>query len=347
MRDRFQTSVLIYEDTEYCKMPELLARILFLFLLFSLIKSWWDQSGGKDNPLIDRLRVLLLISLLFLAFFAPDTPVGAAIFGLIAFFFKPLGFSITLLVIASALITNGGIRNPAPRMILAALLVLILSSMPVVAYWFADQAERDAAARTVCCDETAAAIVLLGKGTTNGHTANQEAIQLADTGNRLPYAAVLYKKQLAPLVIVTAGPRADLQNYTGEAKDIQTLLATNMGVPRTSIVLDDNGHNIRTSAEEVRKILDSRGVGRKVILVTSAMQMRRASLAFANMGIQVIPRATDFYTYQPVSGGKSKFRLDAGDFLPSAEALVTTTRVFDEYFGSFYYYMRGWQAPRA
>ncbi|MBE9187695.1 YdcF family protein [Microcoleus sp. LEGE 07076] len=327
-------------------MPELLARILFLFLLFSLIKSWWDTSGGKDNPLIDRLRVLLLISLLFLAFFAPDTPVGAAIFGLIAFFFKPLGFSITLLVIASALITNGGIRNPAPRMILAALLVLILSSMPVVAYWFADQAERDAAARTtVCCDETAAAIVLLGKGTTQPH--HREAIQLTDAGNRLPYAAVLYKKQLAPLVIVSAGPRAELQNYTGEAKDIETLLASNMGVPRTSIVLDDNGSNIRTSAEEVRKILDSRGVGRKVILVTSAIQMRRASLAFANMGIQVIPRATDFYTYQPVSGGKSRLRLDAADFLPSAEALVTTTKVFDEYFGSFYYYLRGWQAPRA
>lgn len=329
-------------------LPELLARILFLFLLFSLIKSWWDQSGGKDNPLLDRLRVLLLISLLILAFFAPDTPVGAAIFGLIAWFFKPLGFSITLLVIASALITNGGIRNPAPRMILAALLVLILSSMPVVAYWFADQAERDAAAsQTVCCDETAAAIVLLGKGTTKPHIPNRVAIQLTDTGNRLPYAAVLYRKQLAPLVIVTAGPRPELEGSVGEAKDIETLLASNMGVPRSSIVLDENGRNVRTSAEEVRKILDSRGVGRKVILVTSAIQMRRASLAFANVGIQVIPRATDFYTFQPTAGGKSRLRLDAGDFLPSAEALVTTTRVFDEYFGSFYYYLRGWQAPRA
>ena len=327
-------------------MPELLARILFLFLLFSLLRSWWEQSGGKDNPLLDRLRVLLLISLLILAFFAPDTPVGAAIFGLVAFFFTPLGFSLTLLVIASALITNGGIRNPAPRMILAALLVLILSSMPVVAYWFAEQAERDAAARTVCCDETAAAIVLLGKGTTKPHIPNRVAIQLTDTGNRLPYAAVLYRKQLAPMVIVTAGPRAELEGYVGEAKDIETLLANNMGVPRSSIVIDDNGSNIRTSAQEVRKILDSRGVGRKVILVTSAIQMRRASLAFANMGIQVIPRATDFYTFQPTARGTSRLRLDAGDFLPSAEALLTTTKVFDEYFGSVYYYLRGWQAPR-
>ena len=328
-------------------MPELLARILFLFLLFSLLRSWWEQSGGKDNPLLDRLRVLLLISLLILAFFAPDTPVGAAIFGLVAFFFKPLGFSLTLLVIASALITNGGIRNPAPRMILAALLVLILSSMPVVAYWFAEQAERDAAARTVCCDETAAAIVLLGKGTTQPHIPNRVGIQLTDTGNRLPYAAVLYSKKVAPMVIVTAGPRRELEGYVGEAKDIETLLANNMGVPRSSIVLDNNGSNIRTSAEEVRKILDSRGAGRKVILVTSAMQMRRASLTFAHMGMQVIPRATDFYTFQSTAGGTSRLRLDAGDFLPSAEALLTTTKVFDEYFGSVYYYLRGWQAPRA
>jgi uncharacterized SAM-binding protein YcdF (DUF218 family) len=328
-------------------MPELLARILFLFLLFSLLKSWWDQSGGKDNPLLDRLRVLLLISLLILAFFAADTNVGGAIFGLVAFFFTPLGFSITLLVIASALITNGGIRNPAPRMILAALLVLILSSMPVVAEWFAQQAERDAAARTVCCDETAAAIVLLGKGTTKPHIPNRVGIQLTDTGNRLPYAAVLYRKQLAPMVIVTAGPRRELEGYVGEAKDIETLLANNMGVPRSSIVLDNNGSNIRTSAEEVRKILDSRGLGRKVILVTSAMQMRRASLTFAHMGMQVIPRPTDFYTFQSTAGGTSRLRLDAGDFLPSAEALLTTTKVFDEYFGSVYYYLRGWQAPRA
>jgi len=250
-------------------------------------------------------------------------------------------------VIASALITNGGIRNPAPRMILAALLVLILSSMPVVAYWFAEQAERDAAARTVCCDETAAAIVLLGKGTTQPHIPNRVAIQLTEAGNRLPYAAVLYSKKVAPMVIVTAGPRRELEGYVGEAKDIETLLANNMGVPRSSIVLDNNGSNIRTSAEEVRKILDSRGAGRKVILVTSAMQMRRASLTFAHMGMQVIPRPTDFYTFQSTAGGTSRLRLDAGDFLPSAEALLTTTKVFDEYFGSVYYYLRGWQAPRA
>ncbi len=324
----------------------LLARILFLFLLFSLIKSWWDQSGGKDNPLLDRLRVLLLISFLLLAFFACDTPVGAAIGGLIAFFFKPLGFSITLLVIASALITNGGIKTPAPKLILSALLVLILSSTPVVSHWFVDQARQDAttALNKNCCDETAAAIVLLGKGTTQPNISNPVSIKLTDTGNRLPYAAVLYKKQLAPLVIVAAGSRPELENYS-EAKDIQTVLATNMGVPRSNIVLDENGRNVRTSAQEVRKILDSRGLERKVLLVTSAIQMGRASLAFADAGIQVIPRATDFYTFQPTSGGRSRQRIDAADFLPSAEALLETTKVFDRYFDSFDRYFRDWQSP--
>ena len=326
----------------------LLARILFLFLLFSLIKSWWDQSGGKDNPLLDRLRVLLLISFLLLAFFACDTPVGEAIGGLIAFFFKPLGFSITLLVIASALITNGGIKTPAPKLILASLLVLILSSTPVVSRWFVDQARRDATAalNTTCCDETAAAIVLLGKGTTQANISNQVEIQLTDTGNRLPYTAVLYKKQLAPLVIVTAGARPELENYTSEAKDIQTVLAANMGVPRSSIVLDENGRNVRASAREVRKILDSRGVERKVLLVTSAIQMRRASLAFANAGIQVIPRATDFYAFQPTSTGGSRLRIDAAEFLPSAEALLETTRVFDQYLGLFTDYWHSWDTTR-
>ncbi|MGL5064827.1 MAG: YdcF family protein, partial [Microcoleus sp.] len=137
------------------------------------------------------------------------------------------------------------------------------------------------------------------------------------------------------------------EGYVGEAKDIQTLLASNMGVPRDSIILDENGRNIRTSALEVRKILDNHRAGRKVILVTSAIQMRRASLAFANAGIQVVPRATDFYTFQPTAGGGRRLRIDAAGFLPSAEALLTTTRVFEEYFGSFYYYLRGWQSPSA
>jgi uncharacterized SAM-binding protein YcdF (DUF218 family) len=120
-----------------------------------------------------------------------------------------------------------------------------------------------------------------------------------------------------------------------------------MGVPRSSIILDENGKNIRTSAQEVRKILDSRGIDRKVLLVTSSIQMRRATRAFANAGIQVIPRATDFYTFQATSGGKSRLHINAADFLPSAKALVRTTEVFDEYFRQFYDYLYYWQGRSA
>ena len=121
-----------------------------------------------------------------------------------------------------------------------------------------------------------------------------------------------------------------------------------MGVPRSSIVLDENGKNIRTSAKEVRKILDSRGVDRKVLLVTSAIQMRRATRAFANAGIEVIPRATDSYAFHTTSGGgRSRLHINAADFLPTAKALVRTTEVFDEYFRQFYDYLYYWQGRDA
>ena len=37
--------------------------------------------------------------------------------------------------------------------------------------------------------------------------------------------------------------------------------------------------------------------------------------------------------------------ITGADFAPSAEALLLTTRVLDEYFQTFYYFLRGWLAP--
>ena len=144
----------------------LLTQILVLLLIITISFRIWKLLAGKENSLVSRLFFLLTLTLLLVAFVSPDSSVGTAVFQLLAIFLRPLGLSILLLTIAAALITNGGIKTPAPNLILTALLILILSSTPVLSQWLALQVER-VAVQTVqedlCCGERAGAIVLLAE----------------------------------------------------------------------------------------------------------------------------------------------------------------------------------------
>ncbi|NEQ78012.1 MAG: YdcF family protein [Okeania sp. SIO2C9] len=323
----------------------ILTRIVFLILLICIIKSLWDSSGGDKKNLISKLLLVFSIILLILAFYAPDSPVGAAVFRFLAFAFKPLGFSIILLIYATTLISSGAIKSPAPTLIITALIVLIISSSPVFAVWAAQQAEEDAielVSVSACCDEKADAIVLLGQGTTQPVIPDRIQVQLTKTAERIIYASQLYKKGFAPYIIVSAGPRIGDDNSTVEAVDIKKILIE-LGVPRRAIILEPDGRTVYESAIETRDILDVRGLDPTVILVTSAVNIRRASLTFTDIGMRVIPAPTDFNTVNPYED--SSYRFVLADFLPNAQALLLTTEVWEEYLALFYYFLRGWLAP--
>ena len=323
----------------------ILTRIVFLILLICIIKSLWDSTDGDKKNLISKLLLVFSIILLILAFYAPDSPVGAAVFRFLAFAFKPLGFSIILLTYATTLISGGGIKSPAPTLIITALIVLIISSSPVFAVWAAQQAEEDAielVSVSACCDEKADAIVLLGQGTTQPVIPDRIQIQLTKTAERIVYASQLYKKGLAPYIIVSAGPRIGDDNSTVEAVDIKKILVE-LGVPRGAIILEPNGRTVYESAIETREILDGKGLDSSIILVTSAVNVRRASLTFTDIGMRVIPAPTDFNTVNPYED--SSYRFVLADFLPNTEALLLTTEVWEEYLALFYYFLRGWLAP--
>ena len=116
-----------------------------------------------------------------------------------------------------------------------------------------------------------------------------------------------------------------------------------MGVPSRAIVKETSDGTLYDSAVGIRQIAKQRDLGRAIILVTSALEMRRASLAFTDVGFKVIPAPTNFYASLP--GEKYERRVSARDFLPSAEALLLTTDVVEEYIITFYYFIRGWLAP--
>jgi uncharacterized SAM-binding protein YcdF (DUF218 family) len=198
--------------------------------------------------------------------------------------------------------------------------------------------------------QPAGAIVVLGRGTTQANVPYRTQIQLTETGDRILYTANLYREQVnlgsQPLVIVSAGPRDDLQgnqDQTSEANDIASLL-TQLGVPRDRILTETRGVDLRSSAEQVSQILRARNLGNtRVIIVTSGLNSRRARLTFSRVGLNVISRPTDFYGFQ--SGATPRLRIRIESFLPSVESLGVTTRIVEEFFTTIYYSLRGWLTP--
>ena len=116
-----------------------------------------------------------------------------------------------------------------------------------------------------------------------------------------------------------------------------------LNVPETAIIIEPNSSTVRESAIETYEILGEKGLEPTVILVTSAIKIRRASLTFTDLGIKTIPAPTDFNTVNPYAD--SSYRFVLADFLPNTEALVLTTDVWEEYLVLFYYFLRGWLAP--
>jgi uncharacterized SAM-binding protein YcdF (DUF218 family) len=310
--------------------------ILYQLLLKVIPRAYLTLLGG-----------FLLFAIIVLAFFFPNERLVSAAWSVLSFPLKPVGATILLLAVA----LNQGLKNR--NLIVAALMILLISSTPFLSTLLARSLELGevnltrTGAAAAPATPAAGAIVLLGRGTTRANLPPRTQIQLTDTGDRILYTAQLYRQQgNAPLVIVSAGPRNELEgtrDQTVEANDIATLL-TQLGVPRDQIVLETRSQDLRTSAEETERILRTRGLRNSpIILVTSAINSRRARLTFSDVGLTVIPRPTNFVGIQP--GATPRPRLGVESFLPSVESLTVTTRIVEEFFTTIYYSLRGWLAP--
>lgn len=338
----------------------LLTQVLLWLLVGGII--WYILTRFIPKAYFTWLGGLIIFIFIVLAFFQPTNRTVADVWSILSIPLKPLGLAVLLLLGALGNIKKGGITAAGRNQVWAALMILLLSSVPAVSYWLTQQSEQAVIRagelrREICVDQcpvapvptTPRAIVVLGQGTTQASLPYRPQIQLTDTGNRILYAAEVYRTQVdrgnAPVIIVSAGPRLDLQGNSRdivEANDIVTVL-TSLGVPRQDIIVEQTGVDVQTSAQAIRNILRDQGLGDRIILVTSALEARRATLTFENLGIRVAPRPTNFFTIQ--EGATPARRIRVADFIPSADALLRTTRVVEEYLTSIYYFLRGWLTP--
>jgi uncharacterized SAM-binding protein YcdF (DUF218 family) len=162
------------------------------------------------------------------------------------------------------------------------------------------------------------AIVVLGGGSLHGwlERADVEASDLSS--RRLAAGARAWLAGRAPVVILSGGGRPGHTEADNMARAI-----TRLGVPPTALILEERSRNTRQNAEFTARLAGPQAIHR-ILLVTSALHMPRASALFRSAGFSVTP--------VPVPERAAR-RGWAQRWLPSPGALWRSGRAMKEYAG--------------
>jgi len=337
----------------------LLTRVLLWMLVgilvYASLTQWLSEKWRAT------LGTGLILFVMVGSFYNPNYWCVPYLWQIFAFFLKPLGLAMTLIYVGLK-----QLEQPGKTFITAGLVILLVASNPFLTYKLVQRVESEwiildrvrknivpTTPQTVPKKE--AAIVLMGKGTTRAEIPPGPRLQFTESGDRITYAAELYHQHRGnnpPLLIVCGGPREYLANKEVgyfEAYTVGNFLER-LGVPRYDIEWETEGVDIRTTAVAVYEILKKyRMEDEPIILVTSALRVRRTALTFMKVGIHVISRPTDFYSFESSylfeKSPEPKIVPLVADFIPSAQALSITTKVVEELLALCYYFLRGWLTP--
>ncbi|MEW5867978.1 MAG: YdcF family protein [Chloroflexota bacterium] len=251
-------------------------------------------------------------------------------------FVYPLGLACFLIVLALVLRRPGWQRAS----LVLALLLLGLGGNRWVALGLARSLEWRYLPPEAIPD--APVIVLLGGGTEPAESPRR-MVEVGGAGDRVLYAAELFRQGKAAHILVTGGQVDWLPESVSAAQDMADLLVW-LGVPPEALWFEMQARNTYENAVFSARILNEKGI-RRILLVTSALHMPRALRAFEAQGLQVLPVASD-YTVTEANWQRlwqADLRAQALSCLPGVENLALTTRSLKEYLGILVYQVRGWQ----
>jgi uncharacterized SAM-binding protein YcdF (DUF218 family) len=238
------------------------------------------------------------------------------------------------LALTTCLLLVGVLALALRRKVWAAALVAVglgwsaLWSMPVMSDALRMSLEREHTAVPARALPHADAIVVLagGGGYARMDRAGLDLDEMHDS-SRIAAGARAWVAGVAPVVILSGGVGPPGHR---EADNMARVIAR-LGVPRKALLLEDRSHSTRENAQYTAQLAREHGIHR-VVLVTSALHMPRASLLFRKAGLDVIA--------QPVP--EIADRDDWLDrWLPSPRALWRSGRAFKEYAGLLGATLRG------
>ena len=239
-----------------------------------------------------------------------------------SFLLSPFNWIIVLLITAYFL------RRPRTRktLLLSALFIFIVFGnqflLDLYARWWQQPAASATQGKTFSCGIVAGGFAspdASGEGYFNA------------TADRFIEIEKLFKERVIQHILISGGNGKTEDKNFREAAWIKKQLAV-VGIPDSSIFIEDNSNNTSENAFYTKHVLDSLHLRPPYILVTSAQHMRRASLLFSKAGVHVVPFPCSYIA------GKGPFTWSS--LLPQTSALLTWDIYLKESFAYLWYTLK-------
>jgi uncharacterized SAM-binding protein YcdF (DUF218 family) len=233
--------------------------------------------------------------------------------------------SLLILVIAGSLILR---RNRAlGRLLIASGIVLLyLLSISPVAESLIAPLEKDFLPIEQKENVAAQAIVVLSGGVRDVSW-NGAGPEPSETSlERMVKGVTIHRTLRLPLVIV--GGSGDPEKIISEA-DAMARVAADLGVPRKDMIIESTARNTVESARELKRVFK----GNRILLVTSAYHLRRATAIFKKQGFEAVPVPAGFLAERRAISIRS--------FIPQAGNLYNSSLALSEYISYAWYAAKG------
>lgn len=242
----------------------------------------------------------------------------------------PLGLSLVLMVIGIVLLKIG--KKVGLTLLMTSCGTLFLMSSPMLSRLVVKSLENPYVMQAPLPRDCSAIVVLGGGGV--GLAPPMRHPEVNEAGDRILHGARLYKEGFAKFVVTSGGGVVGgLHTIMTEAEQ-NALLLREIGVPQEAILPEKKALTTAQHPGLIAPILDSLGLKKKIILVTSATHMRRSVGVFKKAGFEIYPAATDFR-------GNGRIFEKVQDLFPQAGSLESMTCAIHEYYGIIGYTLLG------
>jgi uncharacterized SAM-binding protein YcdF (DUF218 family) len=244
---------------------------------------------------------------------------------LLPIFVLPTGFVCVLLLLAFFWKKQRG------RLLVAALGLLYVASMPVVSEALIGRLEDHYPQQTIAGCAPADAVIVLG-GILGYNHAGVDFPSWSDGVNRFTVGVALMRAGKAGAIVFSRGGYPWEKNHVTEG-DVLRVQAIAAGVPAGKIVLTPLLADTADEALAAAALCREHG-WKHVVLVTSGWHMPRAAWLFKHAGVDFTPFPVGFQR-------DPRRPRTVLDFLPHADALATTESALRETYGQLYYRVFG------